>query len=129
MTAFKRIVFCLLCGFACLVALMPTTPPAEPRSGIILGGILLLLASLAVPGAHVEWVSRLVSLPFVAVLGQRVNDLGLVMIRGELRVDTWEEVKNLLFLAFYAYTFGTLLLFGRLPLSVANMFSARTVAE
>lgn len=81
------------------------------------------------PGAHVEWVSRLVSLPFIAVLGAKVYDVGIVMIRGELRVDTWEEVKNLLFLAFYAYIFGTLLLYGRLPLSIANVFSSRTSAE
>ncbi len=129
MTAFKRIIFLLMVGGAVLFASFPPTPPASPGSGLVLGALLLLLSSLAVPGPHVEWVARLVSLPFVAVLGANVAELGKIVLQGEFEIQTWKEAKGLAFLVLYLYIFGSVLVKGRLPSEVANMFTRHPKAD
>jgi TRAP-type C4-dicarboxylate transport system permease large subunit len=123
MPTFKRNLFLSLCSVALLVSFMPAAPPASPGSGVLTGLLLLLVASMSVPGWHVEWVARLISLPFVVVLGVKLYEGFQQLSRGELRIEDWNDVSNVLLLVVSVYVFGTVLLEGRLPRSVTSIFT------
>jgi hypothetical protein len=114
MTAFKRLVFCLL--FFGSFAWLPVkvTPPHSPYNVFIPITCMWVIAFLAVPGKHVPYIARLVALPVVCYFSVEFYEFVVKLLEGE-RVEGIYGVVNVVKALVEYSTAICVLILGRFP--------------
>ncbi len=122
MTAFKRIVFCLL--FIGSFSFLFVKVDAGHSQWNVLGPMVImwLLSSLAVPGWHVPILARVFALPVVVLVLKGIFEEAALIYVGQASISTWDDLWNWISAVFKLGVFTTVLIKGRMPQCVVNPF-------
>lgn len=111
MTAFKRIVFCILFLGSFIFLIIPINPGFSRWNLLCPMAIMWLLSSLAVPGRHVPIIARIVAFPtFVGLIIQGISELRT----GKLQLE-FSDAGHLILYFVYLWMSGFVIWKGRLP--------------
>ena len=120
MTAFKRIVFCLLFFGSLSFLVGPLNPGFSQWNRLGPMAIMWFLSSLAVPGWHVPIVARIFAFPIVLFLLRGIWQESALIYAGQASISTWDDLWGWVSALFKLFIFTSVLINGRLPESVIN---------